>query len=418
MQTKRIHKSFFITVLVLAASALLVVGGIKLIKYKKTQLVKIPPAKTYAMVVPVQTATISDISLTMPYLAEIQSDSDVKLASKVTARIKHIVSSGTKVKPGEVLVRLDAGDLLAKKKGLGLKIREVNDQIRAKLADLKNLEQIHQNNKKLIRIHAIPQEKYDSEAAKIESLQASIQGLRSSIAVLKQNIVELDDTLGYTVIKSPIAGVVSKTYAAKGAIAGGGKPLLSLSGGDDKRMVMRVSDNIRPKALLRNGKPCPLHSLNSTYNGLDEYSCDAKTSLPAGNRVEVRLLVYTGKGVLLPFNAVLELNGKHQALLLKKVEAQGEQGKASGQIQQAVPQVLDIVAEGSEGLVVKGIKPGDQYVVAKPDILLKLMTGVPVIRASKLASVAIENDTGDQQIIKSINEDIDNKSGNSSPSAN
>ena len=390
------------------------VGGIKLIKYKKAQLAKIPPAKTYAMVVPVQTAAISDIRLTMPYLAEIQSDSDVKLASKVTARIKYIVSSGTKVKPGEVLVRLDAGDLLAKKKGLGLKIREVNDQIRAKLADLKNLQQIHQNSKKLIRIHAIPQEKYDSEAAKIESLQASIQGIRSSIAVLKQNIVELEDTLGYTVIKSPIAGVVSKTYAAKGAIAGGGKPLLSLSGGDDKRMVVRVSDNIRPKALLRNGKPCPLHSLNSTYNGLDEYSCDAKTSLPAGNRVEVRLLVYTGKGILLPFNAVLELNGKHQALLLKKSRVGDKQGKDS---EQAIPQRLNIVAEGSEGLVVEGISPGDQYVVAKPDILLKLMTGVPVIRANKLASVAIENDTGDQRIIKSSNEDID-KSGNSSPSAN
>lgn len=424
MQIKRFLKSFLITLLVLATGALLAIGGVKLIKYKKAQMTKIPPAKNYAMVVPVETARISDIMLTTPYLAEVQSDSDVKLSSKVTARIKYIVNSGVKVKPGDVLVRLDAGDLKAKKKGLQLKIREVNDQIRAKMADLKNLQQVHEHSRKLLKIHAIPQEKFDSEASQIESLKASIQSIRGSIAVLEQNILELEDTLDYAVIKSPISGVVSKTYAAKGAIAGSGKALLSLSGGDDKRIVVRVSDNIKPKALIYKGKPCPLSSLNSSFNGLDEYSCDVKTSLPAGNRVEVRLLVYSGKGVLLPYNAVLEINGKHQTLLLKKNgekngkknEEKNEQGAVSRRIEQAFPQTIKIIAEGSEGLLVEGVSPGDDYVVAKPDILLKLMTGVPVIRANALASVAFENDIEkdaekepeDVRLIKSINQDIEN----------
>lgn len=368
------QKKWITTLLVLIALILFVIAGVKIIQKKKSEQAAIPPAKKYAMVVPVQTAKLSDVRLTMPYLAEIQSDSDVALASKVTARIKSIVSSGTRVKSGDVLVELDAADLRAKKKGLKLKIKEVKGQIKAKQAELNNLIKIHQHSKKLISIQAIPREKYDTEAANIESLKATIDSIHDSISVLSQNILELEDTLSYTVIKSPIAGVVSKTYVAKGGIATGGKPLLSLSGGDAKRLVVRVSDNIKPVALLKDGKPCPLHSLNSTFQGLNEYSCETSTTLPAGNRVEVKLLVYSGKGVLLPMNAVVEINGGHRALIVTR----GTQGNNT---EQAVPQLVQIKAEGSEGLVVEGIQAGENYVVAKPDILLKLMTGVPIIRA-------------------------------------
>jgi len=40
---------------------------------------------------------------------------------------------------------------------------------------------------------------------------------------------------------------------------------------------------------------------------------------------------------------------------------------------------------------VDGIKAGDEYVVAKPDILLKLMTGVAVIRAKNIANSHVNN---------------------------
>jgi hypothetical protein len=385
-------RSFLITLLILAVAILLGFGGFKIIQKKKATIAKIPSAKIYGLVVRVETAKPSPVSLTMPYLAEIQSDSDVELASKVTARIKYIVNSGSKVEPGDILVTLDAADLHAKKKGLELKIREVKNQIKAKGADLANLKQIHRHSKKLININAIPQEKYDSEASQIDSLQATIEGIQNSVSALRQNILELEDTLSYTVIKSPISGVVSKTYVAKGGIASGGKPLLSLSGGNEKRLLVRVSDNIKPSALIIDGdKPCTLTPLNSSYNGLDEYSCSTNTNLTAGNRVEVKLLLFSGNGILLPANAVLDLNGKHFVMQVKKAK--------TGQTrEQAIPQVVNIKAEGSEGLLVDGIKEGDDYVVAKPDILLKLMTGVAVIRAKTIADSRVNNSAENSSI--------------------
>ncbi len=354
--------------IVLAIAAALVLGGIRLIQKKKAALASIPPAKHYGVVVPVEKAVLSSIRLTLPYLAEVQSDADVKIASKVTSRVNMIVSAGTRVAKGDVLVKLDAGELQAKKSALEAKIQEVSNQIRAKRADLRGLRRTHERNRKLLDSQAISRDKFDTEEDRIASLKATIASLRNKADALWQNIREIEDTLSYTTIKSPIAGVVSKAWVAEGGITSGGKPLLSLSGGKLKRLVTRVPETIHPSLLLWRRSQCELHPLHSTSHGLDEYSCPMDIDLPAGSRVEVRLVVHTGEGILLPTNGVLEIGDRHLALLV--------QGK------HATAKPVGIIAEGSEGFAVKGLKPGDEYVVAKPDILLKLLTGAPVIRAA------------------------------------
>ncbi|WP_137224813.1 efflux RND transporter periplasmic adaptor subunit [Shewanella sp. MEBiC00475] len=346
----------------------LIIAGVTIISHKKTAMQSIPPAKTYGLVVPVNTASISTVVLTLPYLAEVQSDSNVDLASKVTSRVKMIVTSGTNVKRGDLLAELDAGDLLAQKKSLEFKIAEMGNQIKAKQADLKSLQISYKRNTKLLDIQAVSQDKIDTDNANIESMESTIAGMKNNVAALKQNIREIDDNLSYTSIKSPIDGVVSKTFIAEGGIATGGKSLLSLSGGNTKRLLVRVSDKVIPSAVIYQQQNCPVHSLNSTDNGLNEYSCQLQTTVSAGNRVEVKLIVYRGKNILLPTNAVLQKNGKQYVLLVEGDTAVAHQ--------------VTIIAEGSEGLLVDGIKAGDEYVVAKPDILLKLLTGISIIRAN------------------------------------
>lgn len=354
-------------VMTLLIIVVLVAVGAGIIHHKKTAMEAIPPAKIYGMVVPVQKATVSEVRLTVPYLAEVRSDTDVDLASKVTARVNHIVTSGTRVKAGDVLVRLDNADLQAKRSALALKVEEVGHQIEAKTADLENLQSTHQRNLKLSDIQAVSQELLDTEESRIVSTRATIESMKNNAAALKQNIREIDDTLSYTTLKSPMDGVVSKIFVAEGGIASSGKPLLSLSGSGGKQFIVRVSDGVRPTALLYQDEPRPLHSLNSTYNGLNEYSCQVQTDLSAGNRAEVHLIVYEGENILLPSNAVLQRDGKQVVLIVN-----GDR---------ATPQAVTILEEGSEGLIVEGIEAGDEYVVAKPDILLKLLTGVAVIRA-------------------------------------
>ena len=354
-------------IIIFVAIVVLIALSIKVISNKKAAMQTIPPAKTYGLVVPVKTAQLSNVLLTIPYLAEVQSDTDVDLTSKVTSRVNMILTSGTDVKQGEIVAKLDAGDLLAQKKSLKFKIAEMGNQIKAKQADLESLQISYQRSTQLLNIQAVSQDKIDTDKSKIVSMEATIAGMQNNIASLQQNISELDDTLSYTTIKSPIDGVISKTFIAEGGIVSSGKALLNVSGGNTKRLLVRVSDSITPKAVIYEQQNCPIHSLNSTYNGLNEYSCQLETALSAGNRTTVKLIIYRGENILLPNNAVLQKNGKQYVLLVAGDKAVAHQ--------------VTITAEGSEGLLVDGIKAGDKYVVAKPDILLKLLTGISIIEA-------------------------------------
>ncbi|MGV6817005.1 MAG: efflux RND transporter periplasmic adaptor subunit [Thiotrichales bacterium] len=346
---------------------LLIFAGVRLIQQKKSQQAQIPPAREYGVVVPVGMARNSDVQLTQPFLAEVQSDSDVEIGSKVTARVDSIVPVGSTVSAGQILVRLDAGDLQAKKRSLESKVLEVKSEIKSKAAELSSLEKTHARNAELLGIQAISQDRFDTEAAKIEALRASINALKSSQAALRASIKEVEDTLSYTTIKAPLAGVVSKTYASAGGTVSQGKPLLSLAGGTAKRLLVRVPDDIQPSALRYGDQQCDLQFLNSSYHGLNEYSCALPIELAAGNRIEVQLVIWSGKGMLMPRNGVLAINGKDFVLV-----AEGGQARA---------QAVSVLAQGSEGLVVVGLEAGAEYALAKPDILLKLMTGAPLVRA-------------------------------------
>ena len=358
-------KRYWKTLIVILVLILLGVAGARLIAKKKAEEAAIPPAKTYALVVPSAVAEVREFDLTLPYLAEVQSDSDITIASKVTARVLRIKPAGTRVKRGEVIAELDASDLLAKREGLRLKIGEIENQIRAKQADLSALRKTHARNARLLAIKAISQDKFDTEAARIDALQASIAALRSNIASLRQNIREVEDTLSYTRVVAPMTGVISDTKVSEGGTATAGHPLLTLSGGTSRRLVVRVPHEQHPTRLIWGDKHCDLVPLNSTFHGLDEYSCTIETDVPAGNRVEVSLVVFSGKALYIPHDGVLSANGRHEVLVLE-----GERATA---------QPIRIRMEGVEGYAVEGLKPGVRYLVAKPDILLQAKAGVRVV---------------------------------------
>jgi len=84
--------------------------------------------------------------------------------------------------------------------------------------------------------------------------------------------------------------------------------------------------------------------------------------MTSGNRVEVDVIIYKGEGIELPFDAVLNRNGKSYVMVRKD--------------NKAVPELINPVQSGQQGIVVNnpGLT-GKELVVAKPDILLRLLSG-------------------------------------------
>ena len=107
----------------------------------------------------------------------------------------------------------------------------------------------------------------------------------------------------------------------------------------------------------------PLHS---TFNSLAEYKVYVdEEGMTTGDRVEVEVVVFKGNSILLPFDAVLNRDGKSYVL-----EVDGDK---------VIPRIINIVQEGEQGIVVANDNlAGQELVVAKQDILLRLLGGTSI----------------------------------------
>jgi biotin carboxyl carrier protein len=320
-----------IILLVIAAA---VIGGMKLIKAKRAKEASTPVAKVYPVLIQSMVPKVSDVSLSLPFLATSMNEEDVTLSSRLSGRVEMIKKSGQSVKKGEILAKLDTTDLMA--------------EIKAAKISLVNLQKSHARTKALYRV----------KGASIEQLQKE----QSGIASLQAKLKALQNQLSYATLEAPVDGTIAKAFVTEGTVAMPGKPLLQINADEGFSLVVRSPSDIHPKALVYEDKVYPLFALGSTFHGLNEYKAFVHVpGLTTGERVSIDVIVYQGKNVKLPFDAILNRNGKSYILLID-----GDHAKA---------QEVHVLYSGQEGIVVKENVAGKQLIVAKPDIMLKLLSG-------------------------------------------
>jgi multidrug efflux pump subunit AcrA (membrane-fusion protein) len=324
-------------VLILAAIAALVLLGMKAVKSKKAKEASAPTAKIYPLVVQTMTPKISAAKLTLPYLAVSENEADVALSSRIASRVESIKKSGESVKAGEVVARLDTTDLTAK-------INAAKIALKNQIASFKRTQNL-----------------YKVKGASVEQLQKQ----QSAIASLRATLKTLQNQLSYTTLTAPTSGIITKTMAAPGDIAMPGKALLKISSEQGFSLLVRLPDSIKSDTVIFRGKTYPLRALGSTFQGLNEYKAYVDAAhLTAGETTEIRVVTFEGMATKLPFDAILDSNGKSYVLTIDK--------------EKALPREVHIMQKGEEGVVIKEDLSKEKIVVAKPDILLKLLTGISV----------------------------------------
>jgi RND family efflux transporter MFP subunit len=356
-------KKLLTYIIVLAIVALMVVGGLKAVKKKRDEEAKTPVAQTYDMVVDTITPKMSHVKLTLPYLATTKSNDDVKISSRVSARIKYIVKSGELIKKGDTIVKIDDKELKTQLKALNLNINSTKSQLESKLVALKNLEKSHARTEKLLAVRGASKEQFDKEVTNIEATKSGIDTLKFKIQELKANKSSINNMLSYTTIKSPVSGIVTR-LANVGDIAMMGKPLISISAKSNSYLLIRLPADVKAKEIVFDKKTYKLSPLNTTFNGLLEYLANIDSSLASNQIVNIDVVIFDAKGYKLPHDAILNRDGKSFVLVIDK--------------NKAIPKEVKIVANAQEGVVVSGVNPKDSIVVAKQDILLKLLGGVRV----------------------------------------
>ena len=344
---------FKVLVVVLVVVGLLGLG-LKKVKAKQEADAKTKTAKIYPIVVKSYKPQIKKTTLTLPSLAEVKNEKDVLLLSKIAARVIFIKHSGSRVKKGEVIAKLDTTEIDSK-------INSINKQIDALKIALKNLEDTHKRTLELLKVNGASIEQSQKEETQIAELKAKLSNLNDNIRALNNNLT-------YATITSPVNGVLRKTFISKGSTALPGRKIASISSNSGFYLLVRTPSDISVKKIKFRDKLYDIVSLNSTFRGLTEYKVyvDDK-DLISGDRVKIDVVVFNDKATFLPFDTILHKDNKTYVLEINQ--------------ESAIPKEIHIIQSAKEGVVVKEDLSGKNLVLAKEDVLLRLLSGYKLVVA-------------------------------------
>lgn len=359
-------------------------AGILMLKMRKASQDREAPAQILPAVVTTAELAVQKVTLTLPAMGIVASDISAMLSTRISGQVIEVAKQeGDPVNKGEILVRIDAADLEAKKQGVALQRQGIVFQIEAKRAEvdalessLKSAREAHARTGELLAIKGASPEQYSQEQAEIARLVAnlsaarnSIETLQKSMATLAASVREIDSLLNYGTLVAPIDGTVSQLLVRPGDLATPGKPLVRISSKAGLYLNLSLPDSVRSSEVMLNGQPLPLTSKDQTgETGLAQYVAPLpeNAGLVEGQFVNVSVVVYKGREALVPIDALLTMNGSSSVFVLN-----------SGGIAQRLN--VTIKARGIEGATVHQDLTGRKVVVAKPDILLRIATGVPVV---------------------------------------
>ena len=366
---------------------LILAGAILLLKTRRANLAKAPVAAVLPVVVESITVQPHTLTLTLPAMGVVSSDISTTLSTKISGRIlKLYKQEGDSINKGDLLIQIDDRELRAKKESLRLKRDSLGYDITAKQGNLKALQttlenaiETHARTKELLDVKGASIEQYNKEQTEIAQLTAQLQSAKSGIQMLRAGVDELlqsekeiDTQLSYTRITAPIGGTLSARLAMAGDLALPGKPLLKIAAEDGLFLDLKLPSDIQSTAIRFQGQEFVLTPKNQAgSSGLREY----RAALPLGNTLvegeflNVDLVLFSGKGVLLPNDVLLTVQGTTSVLVYQ-----------DGKVEKTP---VTVIRRGSEGVIVSEELGGKTLLLAKPDILLRATSGAPVKILSK-----------------------------------
>lgn len=361
----------------------IVAAGLFLLRQRKARLAQVSPASVLPAVVATMDLKPQPVTLTLPAMGVVASDISAVLSTRISGQVMEVFKQeGDPVRKGEMLARIDATDLVAKKQGVTLQRQGIAFQVEAKKAEvnalemsLKSTQEAHARTKELLDIKGASPEQYSREEAEIAKLKAGLTAVRNSIETLQKSMEtlgasmrEIDSLMSYATLVAPIDGTMSQILVRPGDLATPGKPLLRISSRIGLYLNLSLPDTLRADEVMLAGQALPLTSKDQTgETGLVQYVAPLPQNigLVEGQFVNVNVVIFAGKDVLVPIDALLTMNGSSSVFVL------ASDGKA---------QRLNVTirARGIEGVVIDQNLAGRKVIVAKPDILLRVATGVPV----------------------------------------
>ncbi|HEX5631617.1 MAG TPA: efflux RND transporter periplasmic adaptor subunit, partial [Gemmatimonadales bacterium] len=176
-----------------------------------------PPETPEAEAAPVRSAGMvyvvrdTTIAATFQAAGTAQPLQQATLSTKLMATVSSVlVKEGDVVAPGQVLLRLDARDLVAKRSQVDASIADAEAMVREATTQANRMRALYADS-------AATRSQLDAAETGLSRAEAGLRGATGAAA-------ELDAVSSYATVRAPFAGVVTRRFVDPGAFATPGAP--------------------------------------------------------------------------------------------------------------------------------------------------------------------------------------------------
>lgn len=160
-----------------------------------------------------KTVAASNVAGQLEYPGTIEGESKVKLSTKLMGQITYLpYETGNKVKKGQLLIKINSGDISAKKEQVEANIAQAE-------AAFKNAEINHERIKSLY-------EKNSASKKEMEDVQMGYDMAKAQLNAAREMKNEIENILSYSEIRSPFDGYIVNKFFEEGDIAAPGHPIV------------------------------------------------------------------------------------------------------------------------------------------------------------------------------------------------
>jgi multidrug efflux pump subunit AcrA (membrane-fusion protein) len=331
-------------------SLIVVAAGVGLVIKKRSQLAAEPaPTVTPVVISRLETKPAS-VMLTQSSVADVLAVRDTVLSSRLTGYIAALpFFEGDRFKRGALLAKLD----MSASGSSSSQGDSLSADLVASESALVAMQEKLQRSRKLHELGGVSTEQLQAD-------EAATAAARARLAVSREN-------LHNATLVAPFDGMVSQRLAQPGDLATPGKPLLKIMDIQaGLRLVVNMPEQVTPVALIAQGKTLPLTPWpEASAQGAHRYEArTAAEGFTPGSRTAVKVVLFSGQGLLIPRGCTLSSNGRHATVL--RIEGD-----------KLVPLDLELQADGEEGGVTQDSRASGILACASPDILARLQAGAP-----------------------------------------
>lgn len=295
------------------------------------------------------TLVAKEVEIERQFPGVIVAEQKANISARLTANVADVlVDVGDTVTKGDVLLRLDSGDLDAR-------VTQTEQALSSTQAQLNNARKEYARVKELVAKKLVPQSQFDKATKDLQTAMANFNQAKAAVR-------EAETTFGYSVITAPFDGVITFKSVNAGDTATPGSNLLSLYNPESLQVEVNVSESVMPYLGLGTQTTVSFPTYKRTTKG---QVVEITPAADSGSRSYMVKLTFKSEDVLYPgtyAKVMIPLNTEFALFVPEQAVYR------VGQLDYV--KVVDggkletrLVQLGSEGRVRKGLVAGDAVVL-------------------------------------------------------